>query len=249
ENTTEIGAANKFFATALRLSDRSSPDRIDETKPEALLDYVEVLLKLRNYGAALNVVDYFESEYWSNERSQTLRIKAYIAARQFEEAEEALAKKQSDDPNTIKLNLALVQSKIRQVQRAVAQKQAQEGLGVIFRKAPGVEKEGVESQAAELKSYRDTLAELVRKLLPIEPNSIEEAPVVAVCNNYVVEGKVSEAKELVDRFLEYFPANVTAMFYKQILSEPEPNKVSQQRRKEIEEQVLLGIDNPIERSL
>lgn len=249
ENTTEIGAANEFFATALRLSGRSSPDRIDEAKPEALLDYVELLLKLRNYGAALNVVDYFENEYWSNERSQTLRIKAYIAARQFEEAEEALAKKQPDDPNTIRLNLALVQSKIRQVQRAVAQKQAQESLGVIFRKAPGVEKEGVESQVAELKSYRDTLAELVRKLLSIEPNSVEEASVVAVCNNYIVEGDVSKAKDLVDRFLEYFPANVAAMFYKQILSEPEPNKVSQQRRKEIEEQVLLGIDNPIERSL
>lgn len=251
ENTAELGAAHQFFATALRLSDRTggAPDKIYETKPEALLDYADVVLKLRNYGAALNVVDYFENEYWSNERSQALRIKAYIAARQFEEAEEALAKKQPDDPNTIKLNLALVQSKIRQVQRAVAQKQAQESLGVIFRKAPGVEKEGVESQAAELKSYRDALAGLVRKLLPIEPNSVEEASVVAVCNNYIVEGEVSEAKELVDRFLEYFPANVTAMFYKQILSEPEPNKVSQQRRKEIEEQVLLGIDNPIERSL
>jgi tetratricopeptide (TPR) repeat protein len=248
-NTTELGAANEFFASALSVADRSVPDKIDERKPEALLDYANLLFKLRDYAAALNVINFFENEYWSDRRSQILRIEAYIAARQFDEAEEELAKKQLDDPNMIKLNLALVQAKVRQVQRAIAQKRTEESLGIISTKPSSTEKEAIESQTIELKGYRDALAELVRKLLSIEPNSVDETSVVAVCNNYMEEGRTSEAKDLVNRFLEYFPANTTALFYKRIFSEPEPGKISQQRRKEIEEEVLSNIDDPVEKSL
>jgi tetratricopeptide (TPR) repeat protein len=242
-NTSEVGAVGEFMRSALL-------SRIDETKPEALLDYADVLLKLKVYSAALDGVNFFEDKYWTNERSQTLRTKIYIAARQFNEAEEELAKRQPDDPNTIKLNLELVQAKIEQLQRAMAQKKIEEDLGVIYRSVPGAEKEEVvESQTAELKNYNLLCAELVGKLLPMEPNSVGEASVVAVCNNYMAEGKTEQAKDLINRFLQYFPANTTALFYKQMLSEPEPGKISRQRRKEIEEQVLSGIADPIEKSM
>ncbi len=90
ENTEELGAANEFFAVALRLGDRNLPDRIDEKKPEAFLDYAEVLLKLRVYNEALHLVNFFESQYWSNERSRILRVKAYIGAKQFDDAAERI---------------------------------------------------------------------------------------------------------------------------------------------------------------
>jgi tetratricopeptide (TPR) repeat protein len=242
-NTSEFGAVGEFMRSALLSA-------IIETKPEALLDYADVLLKLRGYSTALSSVNLFESEYWTSERSRTLRTRVYIAARQFNEAEEELAKRQPDDPNTIKLNLELVQAKIEQLQRAMAQKKMEEDLGVIYRSVPGVEKEeAVESQTAELKNYNLLSAELVGKLLPMEPNSVGEASVVAVCNNYVAEGKTEQAKDLINRFLQYFPANTTVLFYKQMLSEPELGKISQQRRKEIEEQVLSGIAGPTEKSM
>jgi tetratricopeptide (TPR) repeat protein len=242
KSTSELGAVREFLESALNAG-------IVRTKPEALLDYGDVVLKLRGYSAALSAVNFFESEYWTNQRSQTLRIKVYIAAKQFNEAEEELAKKQPDDPNTIKLNLELVQAKIEQLQRAMERKKMDEDLGVIAPTASSVEKEGVESQTAELKSYNLLSAKLVGKLLTMEPNSVGEVSVVTVCNNYVAEGKTEQAKDLVNRFLEYFPANRTVLFYKQILSEPEPGKISQQRRNEIEKQVLSGIADPIERSM
>lgn len=242
KSTSELGAVREFLERALNAG-------IVRTKPEALLDYGDVMLKLRGYSAALSAVNFFESEYWTNQRSQTLRIEVYIAAKQFNEAEEELAKKQPDDPNTIKLNLELVQAKIEQLQRAIGRKKMDEDLGVIAPTASSVEKEGVESQTAELKSYNLLSAKLVGKLLTMEPNSVGEVSVVTVCNNYVAEGKTEQAKDLVNRFLEYFPVNVTGLFYRQILSEPEPGKISQQRRNEIEEQVLSGIADPIERSM
>ncbi|MFZ0033709.1 MAG: tetratricopeptide repeat protein, partial [Sedimentisphaerales bacterium] len=244
ENTSELGEVREFLASALKSG-------IAGTKPESLLDYADVVLKLRAYSEALNAVNFFENEYWTNDRSQTLRARIYIAARQFKEAEEALAKRRPDDSNTIKLNLELVQAKIGQLQAALSQKQMTGDLGVISQKAPGpgVEEEGVQSQTAELKSYNLLNAELVGKLLLVEPNAVGEASVAAVCNNYIAEGKTEQAKDLVNRFLQYFPANTMALFYKQVLSEPELGKISQQKRKEIEEQVLLGIADPIERSM
>ena len=117
-----------------------------------------------------------------------------------------------------------MQAKITQVQRAVAQKQREKSSDVILQGLPGAEKEGVEPpgadelMTAELSGYLDVLAGLVGKLLEIEPNSVGGAPIAAVCNNYIREGKTSEAKDLVNRFLGYFPDNTTVPFYKQILS-------------------------------
>jgi tetratricopeptide (TPR) repeat protein len=240
ESTSELGAVMDFLGSALKTG-------ITETKPQVILDYAEVLLKGRAFNAALDGINFFERRYWVDQRSQMLRTKIYIAARQFNEAEEELAKRQPADPNTIELNLALVESKIEQLQRVIEQKEMEKDLGVLLRKTSDVEKEGIESQTAELKSYNLLRAELVGKLLLVKPDSVGEDSVAAVCDNYIAEGKTEQAKDLVNRFLEHFPANTKGLFYKQMLSEP--GEFSQQRRKEIEEQVLSGITDPIEKSM
>jgi tetratricopeptide (TPR) repeat protein len=245
KNASELGAVREFLESALKAGAAG-------TKPEVLLDYGDVMLKLRGYSVALSAVNFFESEFRANQRSQTLRFKIYVAAKQFKEAEEELAKRPPDDPNTIKLNLELVQAKIGQLQGSVEMKKMNEDLGVIapaFTDSNNIRKEGVESQTAELKSYNLLLAKLVGKLLTMEPNFVGEASVAAVCNNYLAEGNIEQAKDLINRFLGYFPANTTALVYRQMLSEPEPVKISQQRRNEIEKQVLSGITDPIERSM
>jgi tetratricopeptide (TPR) repeat protein len=242
ENTSEIGAVRGFLASALRTG-------ISQNKPETLLDYADVLLMLGDSDGALSAVNFFENEYWTNERSQTLRTKIYIEASQFDEAEEGLGQVRHDDPNTIKLKLALVSGKIAQVQRAIMRKQKAERLGPAFQEVIGLEQEGLESRITELESYRDAFNELVGKLLSMEPNSVEGAALAAVCNNYIAEEKIEQARATVNRSLECSPANTTALFYKKMLSEPEPGEISKQRRKEIEEQVLSDIADPVEKSL
>jgi len=247
KDTSELGAAAEFLTSALNAG-------VDWTKPEARLDYVEVFLKLNAWTAAISNINIFEENFGSNERSKTLRIEALLAARQFDEAEEELAKAELDESSKTKLELALVQAKIGQIQMAIAQRQLEESSDEL----PGVVKEAVEpegedelvtAETAELRGYRNSLAELVAKLLEIEPNSVGEVSLVAVCNNCIAAGKIEWAKDLVDQFLGYFPDSTTALFYKQILLEPEPDKVSKQRRKEIEKEILLNIADPIRRAM
>lgn len=255
ENSDEIGAANEYFAVALRLGDRSVPDKIDERKPEAFLDYAELLMKLRVYNEALHLVNYFESQYWSNARSRKLRIKAYIGAKQFDSAAEELANiPDADAADTVKLGLELVQAKIRQTLMAIAQKKMQDSPGIVVQ-AITPQGQSTEPKASmkvmedELKSYRKIEADLVKKLLAVQPALIEAGSVIAVCKNYVEDGRKAEAEGLVSRYITNFPNDISVLVYKNILSEPDAANVSEQRRREIDERVFSGIADPLRRAV
>jgi len=255
ENTTELGAVNELLTNALGVGERGAADKIDTSKPEAILDYADLLLRMRAYESALNTTKFFENEYWSNKRSQILRIRANIGASQFDETEKEIAELKGDEVETAKLQLELVQARIRQIQRAIEQKKMDDALGVLSRPSARAGKEGGKPEAAdelmsaELKGYRDSLASLTGKLLKAEPNSVRDFTVAAVCENYITEGKIKDAEEFVSLYLEYSPDSTTGLFYKRILAEPEPGKISEQRRREIEKDVLSGISDPVRQAV
>ena len=249
KDTTELGAANEFYASALSLTNRTLPDKIDESKPEVLLDYAEVLLKLGNYNGVLSIVNFFETEYWSNQRSQSLGIRANISAMQFDEAEQKLAKIELDEPNSISLKLALTWARRGQIQRAIRQKSTQKSSGKLLSTDTEQSEDGDEPMSAELARYNEVLAEEVNKALRISPESVESVYIVAICDNYMNQGQIAKAEDLVDQCLRYVPDNATALFFKQLLSEPEPRNVSQQRRLEIEKQVLSNVEDPVQRAI
>jgi len=215
KNTAETGVVAEFLISALYSG-------ITWVKPEARLDYVEVLLKLDYWTRAIDNLNIYDQYFKANARSQTLRINALLGAGQFDEAEKELAKMAAtypDDPNTIKLDLALVQAKVRQVQRAIDEKKTEEIVPILFQD-PNTKEEGTDRSKGseqlmteELKRYWADCAVLVEKLLLTDPE------------------------------------NTTLQMHKLLLSEPEPHKISHQRRKELEEQALSGIADPIRRAM
>ncbi|MDH4238370.1 MAG: tetratricopeptide repeat protein [Phycisphaerae bacterium] len=213
KSTSETGAVAEFLISALYSG-------ITWVKPEARLDYVEVLLKLDYWTRAIDNLNIYDQYFKANARSRTLRINALLGAGQFDEAEKELAKMAAtytDDPNTIKLKLALVQAKIRQVQRVIDQRKTEE-ISSVFFQDPNTTEETDSSKGSEqlmtdeLKRYWIECAGLVEKLLPTDPE------------------------------------NTTLLVHKLMLAEPEPHKISQQRRKELEEQALSSTADPIRRA-
>jgi tetratricopeptide (TPR) repeat protein len=247
KDTPEVGAVNEFLISALNSG-------ISQTKPEAHLDYVDVVLKLGHWSGAMQNIDVFEEYFGPNDRSRKLRVKTYIGAKQFDEAEKELESSTREEPDAIKLRLALTWARIQQIRLTMAQKKNRESSDLILQQTGPEEKEPVElmddigSMTEELKSYCQIEAELLGKLLLIEPNSVTQASVISICRNYISQGQVTRAKDLVNRFLECFPDNAAVLVYRQILSEPDPANISQQRRREIEEQVLSSITDPIRRA-
>ena len=65
----------------------------------------------------------------------------------------------------------------------------------------------------------------------------------------MAQGQTNQALRLINRFLENSPDSSAMLVYKQLLSEPDPAKLSQQRRQQIEEQALSRIADPIRRKV
>ncbi len=253
QDTSEVGAVTEFLVGALEAG-------VELTKPIAILDYLDVLALRRLWPYVISPVnpysvDSYEEKYGPNPRSQTLRIKALIGTGQFAEAEEKLAKLSADDPNTIELNIALIEAKINQLRAAVVQKRMREGSGTIFGQGEVEEQVDLESDAstkgmkAELDNYKLQRAQWVQQLLLAAPASVEEAAVTKVCRDLIALGRTDKVKELTSRFLSRFPESTAVLFYKQVLSEPDPADISEQRLAAIEEQILSNIVDPVRRAV
>ena len=245
KDTPEVGAAKEFLISALYSG-------IGEIKPEARLDYVDIVLKYNNWPGAMQVINDFEEYFGPTDRSRNLRIKTYIGEKQFDEAEQELAGRADDAPDTIKLRLALTQARIFQ---AVAQKKMRESSGITPLEVGPGKKEPIVLQSnvsplmsEELNGYIQLEAELLERLLQIAPKSVEQSSVLSTCADYISQGQISRAENLLNRFLECFPENVSAQIYKLILSEAEPGKISRERRQEIVKQVLSNIPEPVRRA-
>ncbi|MFC1737935.1 tetratricopeptide repeat protein [Planctomycetota bacterium] len=259
--TSETGAVARFLSSALNSG-------IAATKPEALLDYAEATLQLRQLTMTISNIDVYEENFGANQKSSELRIRAYINANQFEDAQKPLAAASLKESKEVRLKLDIVQAQIRQIQQTITKSQVQRNLedslgqavedkSQLFDTSPlsGVEGEDLSTQSddkllsKELSGYTSALTELVLRLLDIAPNELEQAPFIDVCRNYISSGKFQECRELVDRFLQYSPDNFVAKYYRKALSEPDPVNISTERSLEIEEDMLLNISEPADRQL
>ncbi len=247
KDTPEIGAVHEFLISA-------HYSRISEIKPEARLDYIEVVLKLKRFAEALQNINAYEEYFGSNVRSNNLRIKTYIAQEKFEEAEKELEKIHEDSVNTFKLRLELIQAEIHQSQLAIRQKNRQEKLNIdeneteenVFSDDLSIDSRDV---TEELKVDMLKEVELLNKLLQYEPNAVDDVLIINVCRNFLAQGEIEQIIPLVNNYLEIFPNDITVKIYKEILAESKSGEISQQRYNEIEEQVLLSISEPIQRDV
>lgn len=246
--SAESGAVLEFLVSAL-------DGRIELTRPEVRLDYAAALAGMRAYSRALANVRLYEQIFGPNQRSRILRVGIYTGARIFDEAEQELQQLPANDPNTIVLKGRLSQSRISYVRSVVAQKQRQADLERVFESEDDQTQEGSrelpsdQTLAIELKSSLETLAKCVEDLLSIEPNLVDGGMLAVLCDNSIENGRFERARDLTAKYLGHFPDDTTALSYKLVLAEPDPGKISSQRRFELREQAVLGIADPIRRAL
>ncbi len=247
KDSSEDGVVLKLLTDALN-------SYVATIKPEARLDYAEVGLKFNQWTAVRENIDVFEQRFGVTQRSSLLRIKSDIGAGRFDVASEALAARDGNDPNTVKLTLQLLQAKIRQLQMAMAQKERQDNLSIITDKVEDSngsvgENTSVEAIAVGLKELRDAEAQLVEKLLRIDAHSVNKSDVISACRFHVEQGRLNDAKSLIDRFLQNAGDDTIALAYQATLLEPDPANIPEDRYQEIYYKVLSGISDPVRRAL
>jgi tetratricopeptide (TPR) repeat protein len=246
EGTTEVGAVIEFLGSALGAG-------IIDTKPQALLDYGQALIQARSYDAALNAVGVYEERFGSTSRSKSLRIEALIGTGHTTEAQDAIARLESQDPNVLRLGASVARVRAAQLRAAIRQKTAGENRPIGAAPA-GVNnrtngEQSVQAMTAELRDCQQREADLMQQLLKAAPAAVEEQDAVQLCGALIEQKDAATARKLVDAYLTHAPDSVEALFYRGLLSEPDPSSCTNERRLEIRAEAIRGIADPVRRSV
>jgi tetratricopeptide (TPR) repeat protein len=232
ENRPEVGLRRQFLAIALN-------ERVGATKPQVILDYVETFLKTRYWTYPLQYIDAYEKVFGATQRSRRYRIRSYIGSGLFDEAVEKLAEMEPDSVDAIELKTILSRSRLGRIAQAQKKKTSPS------QKQTDSTEEAVD--AAELPRLRDERNKLVARLLELYPERVKLSVLLIVCNNYVANGDITEARSLIDKFLKHSPDNVSAEIYRRKLSEPDPKNISQERIEQITQEAVGEISDEARR--
>jgi tetratricopeptide (TPR) repeat protein len=247
--TNETGAVGEFLADAMT-------NGIETIQPEARLDYAELVLKVAMWKAALGHLDLFEERCGVTDKSRILRIRANIGAREFAEAEKLIEQVSQQDPSWKMLKMAILEGKCTQLRLIISRREEKPRttvalMNALATKSPteGINQRSTEQLTAEMKSAVSAFAEYIDKLSSEDLNSIDAGLVSSMCEAAITAGQPDQAKSILDKLLKLQPENSTALFYKKLLAEPDPAKVSTERNKQIREEILTGITDPARRAM
>ena len=241
EGRAELGSRMEFLTSAIYDAVRAGRS-IVVSKPEVMLEYAEVLLERNRFTWAVSLADAYENLYPANERSRSIRVKGYISTEMYDEAEDVLAEMDQRSGEIIALRISLVQKHITlSVQSADEQE---------FALQKGSDTEDTSLTEADLAQYRKERIELTEKLLNEKPELVKLPMIFRICNeDYIKNGKVNDAQDLIAKFLAHNPDNANARGYQLMLMEPDPENIAAQRKDEISELVLKDIPDQVERAI
>jgi tetratricopeptide (TPR) repeat protein len=245
----ESGAVGDFLGNAIQ-------NGIEGLQPEARLDYAELLARVAMWKAAQVNIDVYEERCGASNRSKILRISTQIGAREFADAEPNLAQIPQQDPNWMLLKTAILEGKVRQIRMTIERRAAKTRMDMATQKAPDsgqpqevVDTRSTEQLIAEAKSNLSSFAEYMGKLLEKDPNAVSTAEAASMCEDAIATGQLDQANIIADTLLKYQPDNPTATFYKRLLAEPAPAKVPAERIKQLREDVLTKLTDPVRRAI
>lgn len=224
QNRPEIGTRMEFLGSAIRTG-------ITQYKPDALLEYAELILKIRGYSSAIQLANMYEAAMPPNIRSRAIQTEAFISTGDFEKAKEILNQISPDTPEAKSLQLSLLNAQIvRLLQSKNQQPLSQE-------------------EQQELQAHQKSNSDLVKEVLTSNPDLVSINTLAAVGDYYLAQGNTAEPKILVDKFIANSPNNVNAIFYKYKLREPDPLNISAERLAEITPMAIKEIKDDIERPI
>ena len=216
QDSPEIGSRMEFLRSSILTGFAS-------INPEVLLDYADMILKVRGWNYAISLAQAYETAVPPNDRSKGIQVSALIYAKQFDKAEESLNQMNSDSSQTKLLRLSLLDSQVIKL----LQDEREKAL--------------TPEQQQELDGYQKTRAALLAEVLSSDSDSVNVNTLAAVCDYHLEQGDTETAKSLTDTFIAGSPNNANAILYKYKLMEADPLNITNERVREITPKALSQI--------
>ncbi len=220
----EIGSRLQFLGNAIA-------GRIASSKPQILLEYAELLLRIHGWSNAVTLAQACERIMAPNQRSRSIQVAAYVGSGQFDEATDILGTMDPDAPQTKSLRLSIVHAQTIRM----TQLQTQDPL--------------TSEQQEQLDQYRSQRAEMLDGLVDTHPEQIPLSIIIAVCRDYLTQDKPDPANVLMEKYLAHDPDNLSSLIFQRSLLEPDPSKIPIDRFNEMTMEVISEISDPQRRAV
>jgi tetratricopeptide (TPR) repeat protein len=185
-DTQYVGATSQFLSEAIKAH------VVQNGKPDAVLDYAQVLIRLGAPGDVLSVLDDYEGVFGSgHEKFNKIKIQACIAGGFFEDAAKILDSADFDKITAKRYELALISA---QVNALVKQAQIDEKSTIDD-----------ETLRKSLERVDQILTDILREGEQVDLN------VVAALANYYFRNDIDKARTLLNTYLEYNPESIDAL--------------------------------------
>lgn len=231
KKTGELGMQREFLEKAI--FNRSRPVL---QKPEILLDYAEILAKLRGWSSVLSMANSYQNRYGMNLRSQTLKTQALIALNQFDEAAQALSQIPAEEPMSVQLHLNLLSQKMAQLQQTISRQNMQQ-------QDPSTE------QTGELTQLRDERRELLSQWLDRDAQAVDVQTLMDVCRDLIQTNQAQAAGAMLDKYLAGHPDAVAVKVLKLQTMEENPLLISPEENLRIQQQALESLSDPVAKDI
>ncbi|MGA2915127.1 MAG: tetratricopeptide repeat protein [Sedimentisphaerales bacterium] len=233
-NSSETGAVVQFYSTAVT-------NGLYFAKPEMLLDFASVLIFIKEWQSAIGAINTYEKLLPKNERSAILRTSAYIGANMFEQAQESLDKLSIEDPNVLRLKIALLNRKFIQTSIQLGR----DANAIEQQSQPVENREQLKKEYDAITKERDNLMD---KFASEKAAYLGENEAIEFCKTYVSEGQTGKAQKLVENLLHQHPDNINVKVFQLLLAEPQPVNVPPERLEQLMVKAAESINEPAKRA-
>ncbi|OXU14111.1 tetratricopeptide repeat protein [Sedimentisphaera salicampi] len=225
-----IGARQKYLGKAIE------NNIVFEGRPEAVLDYSEILLKLRSPDNAISLVQRYEQVMGENERSNELLIEAYIQANLFDKAEKQIEAYGPESLKALNYKLEIAGQRASQLLQLRARQQ-------LYNEPNAQNK--ISRLSEDIREIRLKRLKLLRQIFNKYPESLKDySGISEILVDVLQEGYKPKAIEFNQDFLAKYPDNPTARLMKKRLSKPDPLVVDKEELREFQAEILSDTDMP-----
>jgi len=246
--TPEVGLRLDLISTALEAG-------YGFTKPQVILDYLDLLGELDMWPHVISSVNPFgvgayEKRFGVNDRTRTLRVKALIRTNQLPEAQAQINQLPPQGQTALVLKQDLLKAEVNRLRSSLNQQRA------INESALKLDGHMTEASQTSAHMMQQDLVQSFNQLLTVaqqaattHPESLDEEVVTLLSEQLIETGRAEESRALVDQYLTLHPDSGIVLFYRQWLSQDDPQSMTDDLRSEIAEQALKTIPDPLQRSL
>ncbi|MCP4450165.1 MAG: tetratricopeptide repeat protein, partial [Planctomycetes bacterium] len=225
------------------------------TKPQVIVDYLALLGEMDMWPHVISTVnpfgvDAYEKRFGPNDRTRTLRVKALIRTNQLPEAQNQIAQLPEQGGVALVLRQDLLKAEVKRLRSSLNQQRA---INESALKLDGQMSEASKISAVmmrqDLDRFFNQLLTVAQQAATSHPDALDEEVVTLLSEQLIETGRDDESRSLVDQYLKVQPDSGIVLFYRQWLTQTDPQPMTDTLRNQVAEQALATIPNALQRSL